>query len=47
LTPQSGIEAIDANIRSVLHPGGGYRNHDDPILKMPRSTVQLRPVEAA
>ena len=41
------VEAINANIRSVLRRGRGYRDHEYLILKVQKSTAQTRLARAA
>jgi hypothetical protein len=41
------VEAINANIRSVIRRGRGYRDHEYLILKVQKSTAQARLSRAA
>jgi len=41
------VEAINANIRSMIRRGRGYRDHDYLILKVRKSTAQARLLRAA
>ena len=41
------VEAINGNIRSVIRRGRGYRDHEYLILKVQKSTAQLRLERAA
>jgi transposase len=41
------VEAINGNIRAVIHRGRGYRDHEYLILKVQKSTAQARCERAA
>ncbi len=41
------VEAINANIRSIIRRGRGYRDHEYLILKVQKSTAQARLASAA
>ena len=41
------VEAINANLRSVIRRGRGYRDHEYLILKVQKSTAQARMARAA
>ena len=45
--PFGTVEAINGNLRSVIRRGRGYRDHEYLILKVQRSTAQLRLARAA
>ena len=41
------VEAINANIRAIIRRGRGYRDHEYLILKVQKSTAQVRLARAA
>lgn len=41
------VEAINANLRAIIRRGRGYRDHEYLILKVQKSTAQLRRLKAA